>query len=121
MKLLWIGRIVSAVAGLPLLMSAAMKLTQSPQVLEGMAHLGMPESLILTLGILEAGCVLLYLLPWTSFLGGILLTGYMGGAILAHLRLGEAVYTQIGLGVLIWFGLFLQDARLRQMIPLRRK
>jgi hypothetical protein len=53
-------------------------------------------------------------------LGAILLTGYLGGAIATHVRLGEPVYVQAGIGVLVWLGLFLRDARIRQLIPLRR-
>jgi hypothetical protein len=121
MKIIWAGRILSIIAVLPFIPSAIMKLTSNPKVIEGMAHFGIPESLILTIGILEISSVILYLIPWTSVLGAILLTGYLGGAIMTHLRLSEAVPMQIGIGILVWLGLFLQDNRLRELLPLRKK
>lgn len=120
MKMTWIGRIVSVAACLPFLMSAFMKLSTNPQVIEGMSHLGIPETLILPLGILEAICIFLYLIPMTSVLGAILFTGYLGGAIVSHLRMGEPVLVQIGLGIIIWLGLFIQDQRIRHLIPIRK-
>ena len=119
-KALWAGYIMSALPLLLLLPSAAMKLAKPAIVVEGFNHLGLPESLALGLGILELACTVLYVIPRTSVLGAILLTGYLGGAILTHLRVGEAFFAQIVLGVLIWGGLFLRDGRLRALIPLRR-
>lgn len=104
-----------------LLMSGIMKLMSTPQVHEGFAHLGWPDSLIVPLGILELACLVIYLLPPTAVLGAILLTGYMGGAIATHVRLGEPVVTHIALGVAIWLGLFLRDKRLRELLPVRGK
>lgn len=71
------------------------------------------------LGIVELVCAALYLLPRTAVLGAILLTGYMGGTIITHLRLGEPFYMQAGIGVLFWLGLYLRDARLRELAPWR--
>lgn len=119
MKTIWVGRILSALIILPFLPSAAMKLMVHPEVIKGMTHLGLPESLILPLGIIELCCVIIYLIPKTSVLGAILLTGYMGGAILTHLRIGEPVYLHCALGILIWLGLYLREPRLRQILPLR--
>lgn len=119
-KVIWIGRVVSILAILPFLPSAIMKLTSSPQVLEGMTRYGVPESLILTIGILEVLCVIIYLLPWSSVLGAILLTGYLGGTIITHLRLMEPVPIQVSLGVLLWLGLYLRDRRVRELLPLRK-
>lgn len=96
-----------------------MKWRGGADVVQGMAHLGFPESLIRPLAILELSCVLVYVLPWTSIVGAILLTGYIGGAICAHVRVGDPVYIQIALGVLVWLGLYLRDARLKALIPLR--
>lgn len=121
MKMTWIGRIVSVAVCLPFVMSASMKLTSNPQVLEGMVHFGIPETLILPLGIIEALCVVIYLVPLTSVLGAILLTGYLGGAIVTHLRMGDPVYIQVALGIVIWLGLFLQDARIRQILPIKKR
>jgi hypothetical protein len=120
-KALWAGYIISALPVLLLLMSAVMKLIKPPPVVEGFAHLGLPESLALGLGILELSCAIVYLIPQTSVLGAILLTGYLGGAIVTHLRVGDPFLTPVILGVLIWGGLFLRDPRLRALIPLRRQ
>ena len=118
-KLVWVGRAISILLSLLFAMSAIMKLTARGGVMEGMAHLGLPESLILPLGILEISCVAIYLIPATSIVGAILLTGYIGGAILAHLRVGDPFFFQIVLGVCVWLGLYLRENRLRELMPLR--
>jgi hypothetical protein len=118
-KLVWIGRAILGLLSLLLAVSAVMKLMGGADVMEGMAHLGLPTSLVIPLGILEISCVALYVVPATSIMGAILLTGYFGGAILAHLRIGEPIVMQIALGVGIWLGLYLREYRLRQLIPLR--
>lgn len=118
-KRLWIGWVVSGIPVLMLLFSAIMKLMRPPAVLEGFAHLGYPESLALGLGILELTCTIVYLIPRTAVLGAILLTGYLGGAVTTHLRIGEPYFGPIVLGVLVWAGIYLRDRRLRELIPLR--
>ena len=92
MKRIWAGRVVSVVVTLPFAMSAVMKLMRHPEVIKGMSHLGMPESLIIPLGVIELLCVVVYLVTKTSILGAILLTGYVGGTIITHWRIGEALY-----------------------------
>ena len=119
-KVLWTGRILSAVPVLMLLMSAVMKFAKPPPVVEGFAHLGLPEKLALGLGVLELACTVLYVIPRTAVLGAILLTGYLGGAIVSHLRVGDPFIGPIIFGVLVWAGLFLREKRLRALIPLRR-
>jgi len=89
--------------------------------MQGMAHLGLPESLILPLAILEISCVVIYLIPATSILGAILLTGYIGGAICTHWRVGDPFFIQIALGVVVWLGLYLRENRLKALIPLRTR
>jgi fucose permease len=96
-----------------------MKFVQTPPVAEGFAHLGYPMSVALGLGILEIACTLLYVIPRTSVLGAILLTGYLGGATATHLRVGDPYFMPVLLGVLVWAGLYLRDARLRALLPLR--
>jgi hypothetical protein len=96
-----------------------MKFAQPAPVVEGFKHLGMPERLAISLGILELLCTVLYLIPRTAVLGAILVTGYLGGAIVSHLRVGDAVVGPFIFGVLIWGGLYLRDRRLRALIPLR--
>lgn len=120
-KALWAGRVITMLAALPFLFSFAMKLSGSPQVQEGMAHLGWPAAAIGTLAFLEALSMLLYLLPASSVLGAVVLTGYLGGAIATHLRIGEPVYLHVVIGVLIWLGLFLRDPRLHVLLPVRTK
>jgi DoxX-like family len=119
-KMLWAGYVVGALPVLLLLMSAVMKLIKPPPVVEGFAHLGLPESLALGLGILELACTIAYVIPQTSVLGAILLTGFLGGATVTHLRVGDPFFMPVILGILIWGGLYLRDARLRALIPLRR-
>ncbi len=118
-KMMWAGRVISILLSLLFAMSAVMKFKGGPDVIEGMAHLGLPAPLIIPLGILEISCVVIYLIPATSILGAILLTGYLGGAILSHLRVGDAIIFQIVLGVCVWLGLYLREHRLRDLIPLR--
>ena len=117
---LWTGWIMSALPVLMLGFSAVLKLLNPPDVREMFGTLGWPEHYTLALGILELGCAVVYIIPRTSFLGAILVTGYMGGAIATHVRIGELmVLPQIGLGVLAWLGLYLRDPRLRALIPFR--
>jgi len=116
---IWAGRILSALPVLLLFFSATMKFLKAAPVLEGMVHLGIRESLVLPLGMLEVTCTIIYMIPRTSVLGAILLTGYLGGATFAHLRAGEPVLMPVIAGVLVWGGLFLRDGRLRTLNPLR--
>jgi len=118
--LLWTGRVLSALPSLLLLFSAAMKLAGPPDLAKGFEHMGIPVGHALGLGILELLCTVIYLIPRTAVLGAILLTGYLGGAIQTHIRVGDPVYTHIVLGVAIWGGLYLRDLRLRALIPLVR-
>jgi hypothetical protein len=118
--MLWAGRIISALPVLMLLFSAVMKLVKPASVVEGFAHLGLPESLALGLAILEITCTVVYVIPRTAVLGAILLTGYLGGATVTHLRVGDPFFAPVVCGVLVWGGLFLRDERLRALIPLRR-
>jgi hypothetical protein len=119
-KVTRIGRVISILVSLVFLFSATFKFIDGPQIKEGFAHLGLPERMMLPLGILELACVVIYLIPATSILGAILLTGYLGGAILTHWRIGEPVYAQIILGILVWLGLWLREGRLKPLIPIWR-
>jgi len=99
-----IGWVLTVLAVAPFVVSAAVKFIGIPQVSEGMQHLGWPENMILRLGVIEALCAVLYLIPMTSILGAILLTGYMGGAIATHLRVGESPWGLVAFGVVAWLG-----------------
>jgi hypothetical protein len=118
---LWTGRVLSALPTLGLLFSAVMKFfAPRADLAKGFDHLQLPMSFAIGLGILELTCVVLYAIPRTAVLGAILLTGYLGGAILTHVRVGDPFITHIILGVMIWGGLFLREPRLRALIPLVR-
>jgi hypothetical protein len=119
-KIVWVGRVISGLVSLVFLMSAFMKLKGGPELSQGMAHLGLPESMVTPLAILELTCVVVYLVPMTAVLGAILLTGYLGGAICTHWRVGDPFYTQIVLGVLVWLGIYLREAQLKELVPLRK-
>jgi hypothetical protein len=120
---LWAGRCASGLAVLFLVFDAAIKLVPLDVVLETMAPLGWPQSAEMArlLGALTLLCALLYAMPGTSVLGAILLTGYLGGAVATHLRVGSPLLTHtlfgVYLGLFVWGGLFLRDARLRALIP----
>lgn len=113
---LWTGRVLSALPALFLLVDGAMKLAKPAPVVEATVKLGYPEGVILGLGVVLLACTVLYLIPRTSVLGAILLTGYLGGAVATHVRVGEGwfpVLFPVFFGALLWGGLFLRDARLR--------
>lgn len=118
-KMLWAGRIISALSVLFLLFSGVMTLTKLAPVVQGFARLGYPESVARPIGILLLVCTVVYAIPRTSILGAILLTGYLGGATATHVRVGEPFFFAIVVGVLVWAGLFLRDDRLRALVPLR--
>lgn len=121
-RALWAGRIMSGLPALFLLMDGAMKLAKPAIVVETTVKLGYPESVIFPLGIVLLACTLVYVIPRTSVLGAILLTGYLGGAVATHVRAEEGwgpIFFPVILGVLIWGGLFLRDDPLRALIPLR--
>ena len=121
-KTLWAGYVLGALPVLMLVFSSSMKLTKHATAVIGMDKLGYPESLLLGLGILELVCTIIYIIPRTSVLGAILLTGYLGGAVTTHLRVGDPfsfVIIPVILGALAWGGLYLRDERLRALIPFR--
>lgn len=119
-KLIWAGRGISTVMAAALFMSGFMKLKQPKELVEGFEKFGYELSLAQPIGIVELVITVLYLIPQTSVLGAILLTGYLGGATATHVRIGDSFMAPIILGVLVWLGLFLRDARLRALIPFRR-
>ena len=119
---LWSGRVMSALPVLLVLMSSIMKLLKLPQVVEGFARTGLSEHLIVPVGIIELLCVVVYVIPRTSVLGAILMTGLLGGATITTLRVGDPTYPMpVVLGMLAWGGLYLRDPRLRALIPLRQR
>ena len=119
-KIVWIGRVISVLVSLAFLVSALMKFKGGPELTEGIGHLGLPESMIVPLAILELSCVVIYLIPPTAVLGAILLTGFIGGAICTHWRVGDPFFAQILIGIAFWLGLYLREERLKSLIPLRK-
>ena len=118
----WTGRIMSAVPAIFLLVDGAMKLMKPAVVVETTVQLGYSESVILGLGILLLASTILYLIPSTAVLGAILLTGYLGGAVATHVRVGGPLFNVVFpviVGALLWGGLFFRDRRLRELLPLR--
>ena len=118
------GHIISALPVLFLLFDGVTKLVKPPFVLEATVRLGYPESAILGLGIVLIVCTVLYVIPRTSVLGAILLTGYLGGATATHVRVGASFFSvvfPVVLGMLLWLGLYTRDQQLRELIPLRRR
>jgi hypothetical protein len=122
-KSLWAGRIITGLVVAFLLFDAIIHLLKPAPVVEGFAKLGFPLRLAVPLGIIELVCVLLYVVPRTSILGAILLTGYLGGAIAIQLPTGNSLFGEVlfpvYIGVILWGGIYLRDERLRALIPLR--
>lgn len=120
---LWTGRVLSGLVVLFLLVDGVMKLFKPPIVITTTAQLGVPESVITLLGALLVGSTILYLIPRTSVLGAILLTGYFGGAIMTQLRVGNPLFSHVlfpvYLGIMVWGGLYARDLGVRALIPLK--
>jgi len=117
----WSGGILSLLVALMMILSAVMKLLKPAAVVQGFAHFGYPEAQAMPLGIVEAACALIFLIPRTSVLGAVLLTGYLGGATATNVRVGDPWFAPVILGVVAWAGLFLRDRRLRSLLPFRTK
>jgi hypothetical protein len=120
-KSLWTGRVISALMVLFLIFDGVTKVLKLAPVQEASARLGYARSLTVWIGITVLACTVIYVIPRTSILGAILLTGYLGGAVASQVRIGAPIFdTSFPLifGVLIWGGLYLRDQRLRSLIPL---
>jgi|SRR5215204_4098076 len=115
------GYILTALPAVFLLLDGVMKLFKPSFVVEGTTRLGYPETTIVPAGITLVACTILYLIPRTSVLGAILLTGYLGGAVATHVRFLEGVFPivfPVIIGTLIWAGLYLREPRLRTLVPI---
>ena len=120
---LWGGHIASGIPALFLLVDGAMKLVKPTVVVETTVQLGYQESVIVALGVVLLACTILYLAPRTAVLGAILLTGYLGGAVATHVRVGGGAFEvlfPVIVGALLWGGLVLRDARLAALLPVVR-
>jgi hypothetical protein len=121
---LWTGCILSILPALFLLLDGVMKLMKPEIVVKTTVEIGYQENIIVPLGIVLLICTVLYLIPQTSALGAVLLTGYLGGAVATNARIGSPLFSHIlfpvYIGVLLWGGLFLRDPRVSALIPFRR-
>lgn len=123
-KILIAGRVITGLVGVFFLYNAMVKLFPQvfyPKMIEQMAAIGLPQSILLPVAILEIICAVAYVIPATSVLGAVLFTGYLGGAMLAHLRVGESVVIHVVLGLVIWLGIYLREPRLHAILPIRKK
>jgi hypothetical protein len=122
---LWTGGILSVIVALFLLFDGIMKVMLVPVVVEGSKKAGYPVGSMVGIGWVLIACTLVYLFPRTSILGAILLTGYLGGAVATHVRIGDPLFSHVlfpvYFGVVIWGGLVLRDGKLLAYIPVRKK
>lgn len=118
---LWTGRVLGILPSLMMAASASMKLGHSPKFVGLWTdHLGFPADTLVPIGVLELLCVTLFLVPRTAILGAVLLTGYLGGVVVTHVRISEPFVVPLVLGVMFWTSLYLRDARVRALSPLDR-
>ncbi len=117
---IWTGRVLSSLAVLFLAMDATMKVLQVPAAIEGTQKVGYPAGVVFPLGIVQFACLAAYLVPRTRILGAILWTGYLGGAVATHVRLGNPLFTHVlapvYVAIFLWGGLCLRDGRLRSVV-----
>ena len=119
-----VGMVLTTLAALFLTFDTVLKVLKLGPAVEGTVSLGYPLDSVRVIGIVELVCLVLYLVPRTSVLGALLLTGYLGGAIATHLRIGNPLFTHIlfpvYVALFVWGGLFLRDPRLAELLPLRK-
>ena len=122
---IWTGRTLCWLAVLFLLFDSTAKLLQVQPVVHGTLQLGYPRDIVFTLGAILLACVAAYVIPRTSVLGALLLTGYLGGAVATHVRVENPLFSHAlfptYIAALLWGGLILRDARLRAFLPIRRE
>jgi hypothetical protein len=122
-KALWTGRVLSGFVTAFLLFDAVIHMLKPAPVVEGFAKLNFPLRFAVPLGIIELVCIVLYVIPRTSILGAIILTGYLGGAIAIQLPTGNSFFGEVlfpvYVAVMLWGGIYLRDERLRSLVPLR--
>lgn len=123
--MVWTGRVLTALFALFMLgASIAPKLLGLPVAAETLEALGWSRDLTLAIGLIELGCLLLYLFPRTGVLGAVLMTGLLGGAMATQVRVGHPLFSHqlfsLYLGLVMWGGLWLRDPAVRALFPLRR-
>jgi hypothetical protein len=119
-RAVWAGRILSGIAVLFLAVDAAMKLLRLPGAVDGTTQLGYPAEVIVSIGVVQLVCLVVYLIPRTAVVGAILWTGYLGGAVATHVRVGNPLFGfilfPIYVAALLWGGLWLRDHRVRSLL-----
>ena len=115
----WTGWVLTVLVSLLLAMGGVMNVARAQVAVEGLAKYGYPPGVLVPLGLVVLAAVALYLVPRTAVLGAVLLTGYLGGAVNTHVRAGEPWYLAAVAGVLVWLALYLRDARIRALVPIR--
>jgi hypothetical protein len=124
-KSIWTGRILSGVAVVFMLFDSITKILKVDAVVKASAQFGYSVGLLSAIGIILLCCVVVYVIPRTSVLGAILITGYLGGAVEANLRIGTPLFSNalfpVYFAILVWAGVFLRDSEIRKILPLRKK
>ena len=119
------GSILTGLVASFLIFDAVLKVLRLAPAVQGTTELGYPAGTVLWIGVIELVCLVLYLIPRTSVLGALLLTGYLGGAIATHVRVGSPLLSHtlfpIYVSLMVWGGLYLRETRLRELIPFRRQ
>jgi hypothetical protein len=120
----WASRIMGGIVILFLAFDSIIKVMKESHAIESTVQLGYPESAVMTIGIIETVCLILYIIPRTSLLGAILLTGHLGGAIATHVRMENPLFSHtlfpVYVAILLWGSLYLRDEKLRELVPLRK-
>ena len=117
-----IGWVLTGLVAAFMVMDAGMKLALAAPSVDATRGLGFPVGVVFWLGLVQAICLALYLTPRTAVLGALLMTGYLGGAVAANVRAQTPVFNVLFpliFATMLWAGLWLRDARLRRLVPLR--
>lgn len=116
------GRALTTIVVLFTAFDGLMKVIKEPHVIAASADLGFSGNQIVLIGVLMLACTILYAIPRTAIFGAVLLTGYLGGAVVSNFRVGHPLFECIFpviVGMLAWAGIFVRESRLRELIPLR--
>ncbi|HUI65688.1 MAG TPA: DoxX family protein [Bacteroidota bacterium] len=122
-KALWTGRILTGIVVVFMLFDSITKILKVDAVVKASAQFGYPVSLLPTIGVILLVCLVIYVIPRTSLIGALLITGYLGGAVQANLRIGTPLFSNarfpVYFAVLVWGGLFFREQRVREFFSLR--
>jgi uncharacterized protein YjeT (DUF2065 family) len=119
-KTLWTGIILSALPSILFIFTGIFPFINPAAAQQGTAHMGYQAHHSVLIAVLEIGCAIIYMIPRTSVLGAILLTGYLGGATASHIRIGEPPVAPLVVAAFVWLGIYLREPRLRALLPVRK-